>query len=265
MSESAKSAADRGAAPHQTLSAEALSFHLRRWIKGRDGPTANLAYRLVMAVRHAEVPVIRPLHALLYYGWLGVSGALSAAVCILWWTPLFKARLAAPAPRLHLYGGGLPMIIGPLIVRLGRDCRVSTQTTFLGRTVGAELPQLIVGDNVDIGWQTTIAVGRRVVIGDNARVAARAFLAGYAGHPLDAAARAAGLPDTDGQVGDIVLEDDVWLATGVTVGAGVRIGRGTVVAAGSVVTRDLPPSVLAAGAPASVVRVIGQDANAERR
>jgi acetyltransferase-like isoleucine patch superfamily enzyme len=111
-----------------------------------------------------------------------------------------------------------------------------------------------VGNNVDIGWQTTIAVGRSIEIGNNVRSAGRAFLAGYPGHPIDAAARATGAPDTEDQIGDIVLEDDVWLATGVTVSAGVRIGRGTIVAAGSVVTKDLPPGVLAAGVPARVVR-----------
>jgi acetyltransferase-like isoleucine patch superfamily enzyme len=80
------------------------------------------------------------------------------------------------------------------------------------------------------------------------------MLAGFPGHPMDAADRAAGAPDTADQIGDIVLERDVWLASGVTVLAGVRIGQGTVVAAGSVVTRDLPAQVLAAGVPARVIR-----------
>jgi acetyltransferase-like isoleucine patch superfamily enzyme len=131
---------------------------------------------------------------------------------------------------------------------------VSGQTTISGRSTAPDTPELTVGNNVDIGWQTTIAVGRRVVLGDNVRIAGRAFLAGYPGHPLDPADRAAGLPETEDQVGDIVLEDDVWLATGVSVMAGVRIGRGTVVAAGSVVTRDLPAGVLAGGMPARVIR-----------
>jgi hypothetical protein len=93
------------------------------------------------------------------------------------------------------------------------------------------------------------------------RLAANVHLAGYPGHPIDAAARARGEPETDDQVGDIVLEDDVWLATGVTVLKGVRIGCGTIVGAGSVVTRDLPAFVLAGGAPARVIRSIEQGAS----
>jgi acetyltransferase-like isoleucine patch superfamily enzyme len=236
--------------------AAAASLRFRHWIKGRKTPLADLAYRSARAVRHAEIPVIRPVHGPLYYAYVSVMMVARAAARVLWWTPLLKARLAGPAPGLYLYGG-LPLIVGPLIIRLGRDCRVSGHTTFSGRSAGGTVPELLVGDNVDIGWQTTIAVGRRVVLGDNVRIAGRAFLAGYPGHPLDAAARSAGFPDTPDQVGDILLEDDVWLATGVTVTAGVRIGRATVVAAGSVVTRDLPPGVLAGGVPAKVIRPIG--------
>ena len=105
-----------------------------------------------------------------------------------------------------------------------------------------------------MGWQNQIAVGTSVRIGDNVRLAGRCMLAGFPGHPIDAADRALGLADTTDQIGPIVLECDVWLATGVTVLANVTIGQGTIVAAGSVVTRDLPSFVLAGGIPARVIR-----------
>jgi acetyltransferase-like isoleucine patch superfamily enzyme len=54
--------------------------------------------------------------------------------------------------------------------------------------------------------------------------------------------------------GPIVIEDDVWLGTGVVVVSGVRIGRGAVVGACSVVTRDIPPGAIAVGSPARVVK-----------
>jgi acetyltransferase-like isoleucine patch superfamily enzyme len=228
---------------------------LKEWAKRGDGPMAQRLWCLAKAARGGAVPVVPFLHKPLYALHLAISGLLGNLARALYWTPLFQSRLEAPAPNLHLYGG-MPLVLGRLRLRFGADCRISAQSTFSGRPGSAD-PVLTVGRNVDIGWQTTIAVGGRVTIGDNVRIAGRAFLAGYPGHPLDAAARAAGLPDTADQIGDIVLEDDVWLATGVTVSAGVTIGRGTIVAAGSVVTKNLPAFVLAAGAPAKVVRVLG--------
>ncbi len=225
---------------------------LKQWAKRRDTPASRAIYDLAKAVRGARVPVIRPLHRTLYGLHLGIRNALAEAGRILWWTPLFLSRVENSAPGLRLYSG-MPQVIGPLRIRLGRDVRLSGISTLIGRSSSAD-PVLSVGDNVDIGWQTTISVGTKIEIGNNVRLAGRCMLAGFPGHPLDPVARAEGKADTEEQIGDIILENDVWLATGVMVMAGVRIGHGTVVAAGSVVTKDLPPMVLAAGAPARVIR-----------
>ena len=137
---------------------------------------------------------------------------------------------------------------------MGNSVRLAAMTTISGRAVGRRVPKLVIGDNVGIGWRTSISVGQNIVIGNNVRIAGDCYLAGYPGHPVDANARANGLPDTDDQIGDIVLHDDVWLATGVKVMPGVTIGKGTIVAAGSIVTKDLPDYVLAAGSPAKVIK-----------
>jgi acetyltransferase-like isoleucine patch superfamily enzyme len=225
----------------------------RRWVKTRNSPVSNLAYRIITGARTTSMPVMPGIHAGLYHLHRTVISLLGHAARILWYTPLFQSQLTHPAQRLHVYSG-MPLILGSVAITFGDRVRISGQSTISGRSTGTFEPVLLVGDNVDIGWQTTIAVGRRVEIGNNVRIAGRAFLAGYPGHPLDAAERAAGLPEHDDQVGDIVLEDDVWLASGVSVMAGVRIGRGTIVAAGSVVAKDLPPGVIAAGVPARIVR-----------
>jgi acetyltransferase-like isoleucine patch superfamily enzyme len=230
---------------------------LKSWVKRRETPLARLAYGLVSGARTARMPVIRPLHRALYAGWLGGWNLWAELTRALWWTPLFVSRCETDAPGLMLYSG-MPQVIGPLRIRLGKGVRLSGISTLIGRATTSPAPLLEVGGNVDIGWQCQISVGTKVVIGDNVRLAGRCMLAGFPGHPMDAAARAAGAPDTEDQIGDIILENDVWLATGVTVVAGVRIGEGTVVAAGSVVTRDLPPGVLAAGAPARVVRELAR-------
>ncbi len=233
-------------------------LNLKHWAKRRETPAARAVYRLARTVRGARLPVIRPLHRTLYALHLAARHTVAEAARILWWTPLFVSRLETSAPQLRLYDG-MPQVLGPLRITMGRGCRVSGQSTLIGRSSSVG-PLLAIGDNVDIGWQTTISAGTRVELGDNVRLAGRCMLAGFPGHPMDPDARAAGAPDTADQVGDIVIERDVWLATGTMVMAGVRIGHGTVVAAGSIVTRDLPPMVLAAGAPARVIRSLEQAA-----
>ncbi|WP_310620815.1 acyltransferase [Flexibacterium corallicola] len=227
----------------------------KEWLKKQDHPAAAKLFKIVKLIKSASVPTIPWLHNWFYQLSRLLKHTFFGFIRIFWTTPLFQSQLTSPAPQLFIYGG-MPLVLGNLNMDFGRDVRISGQTTLSARSGGQGTPQLSIGSNVDIGWQTTIAVGRRVKLGDNVRMAGRNFLAGYPGHPLNPEDRAKGLPETEDQVGDIILEDGVWLATGVIVSAGVTIGAGTVVAAGSVVTKDLPPRVLAAGVPAKVIRYL---------
>lgn len=229
------------------------SGKLRAWVKGRHTPLARTAYDVGIWARYASVPVIPGVHRALYLLHTSIVTVLSAVTRVLWYTPLFQSRLETPARRLYLYGG-MPFIMGPVRIRLGDKCRVAGAISISGRSAEGVEPVLDVGDNVDLGWGSHITVGRSIVIGNNVRLAMGIYLMGYPGHPLDAVSRARGDMDTDDQVGDIILEDDVWLGSRATVLGGVRIGRGTIVAAGSVVTKDLPPYVIAGGIPATVKR-----------
>jgi len=232
-----------------------MLHNLKVWIKTDDSLTARIFRSTYFYIRNFQIPTIWVLHRSLYALHKLITGLIEWVLRVTYWTPLFKSRLENTAPHLYLYGG-MPLITGPLSIRIGKDCRISGVTTFSGRWSSKPKPSLIIGDNVGIGWQTTIAVGARVEIGNNVRIAGRAFIAGYPGHPINAKDRAAGLPDTKDQIGDVILEHDVWLGTGVIVLAGVRIGAGSIIASGSIVTRDLPPNVLAAGVPAKIIRNI---------
>ena len=55
----------------------------------------------------------------------------------------------------------------------------------------------------------------------------------------------------------ITIEDDVWIGAGAIITDGVRVCKGAVVAAGAVVTQDVPPFTVVGGAPARVLRRVG--------
>jgi acetyltransferase-like isoleucine patch superfamily enzyme len=232
----------------------------KKWLKTSKHPFAQNGFRVLKGIQLFELPVPRVLFKPVYYLHNFVTGLLAASARILYWTPLFKSRVIRAGKNLYLYGG-MPYLSGPLQISYGNNCRISGQTTFSARMVSQPAPELILGDNIDIGWMSTIAVGSKVTIGNNVRIAGQAFLAGYPGHPLDAADRAAGLSDIDGQVGDITIEDDVWIATGVTILPNVRIGKRSIIATGSIVTKDVPADVIAGGIPAKVIRSFSSGEN----
>ena len=52
----------------------------------------------------------------------------------------------------------------------------------------------------------------------------------------------------------VIIEDDVWVGTGVTILKGVHVGRGAIIAAGAVVTKNVPPYSIVGGVPARVLK-----------
>lgn len=226
-------------------------YQWKNWLQHHPDPNYRKLFTMLKRLRNWELPTPRLYNRAIYALLLTLRNSSESLMRVLIHTPAFKGRVHSCGRQLLLYGGQ-PYISGPLQIQVGDRCRISGQTTFSGRSASGTT-HLVIGNNVGIGWQTTIAVGRNVIIEDNVRIAGRAFLFGYPGHPMNAELRAQGLPDDDSQVGDIHLEKNVWLGTNVSVKGGVTIGEGTVVCAGSVVTKSLPPFVLAAGNPAKVL------------
>ena len=90
-----------------------------------------------------------------------------------------------------------------------------------------------------------------ITIGNNVRMAAHCSIVAF-NHVVE--------DDSKGVRGQgitkagIVIEDDVWIGTGVRILDGVRIAEGCVIGAGSVVTKDMPPYSICVGVPARVLR-----------
>ena len=58
--------------------------------------------------------------------------------------------------------------------------------------------------------------------------------------------------------GPVIIGSNVWLGDNVVIVGPVRIGDGAVVGANSVVTSDIPENVIAAGAPAKIIKSFDQ-------
>lgn len=91
-------------------------------------------------------------------------------------------------------------------------------------------------------------------IGDGVMIAPNVTLT-TTGHPVHPARRV----DYARFSEPIVIEDKVWIGSNAVVLPGVRIGYGSVIGAGSVVSRDVPPMVVAVGAPCRVLRAVTDD------
>lgn len=229
---------------------------MRTLIKQHLSPGQIISIKaLLQKVRGWYLPCIPVVHPLFYWLHLAIKSAIHCILQKCYFTPMFISRLEHSPRNLQL-DCGMPQLLGSLTIRLGENCRISGISTLCGRVWGTATPQLIVGNNVDIGWQNTLAVGTAIRLDDNVRLAGKVFLAGFPGHPMEPHARASGEPDTEQQIGDIHLCRDVWIGTGAMVMAGVTIGAGSVIAAGSVVTKDIPPGVLAGGNPARIIKTL---------
>lgn len=114
--------------------------------------------------------------------------------------------------------------------------------------------QIRIGSGTFANFGLTILDVASVTIGNDVQIGPH-FQLLTASHPLDPGPRR----DKWEYAKPIVIEDNVWLGGGVIVCPGVTIGENTVIGAGSVVTGDLPPSVLAVGSPARVVRSLHRE------
>jgi acetyltransferase-like isoleucine patch superfamily enzyme len=99
-----------------------------------------------------------------------------------------------------------------------------------------------------------LAASELIEIGDHVMFANHCFV-GDSDHRYDDPARPVTHQGFEVK-GPVRIGDSCWFGVGCVVTGGVTIGDRAVIGANSVVTRDIPPGVIAAGAPAKVIREI---------
>jgi maltose O-acetyltransferase len=110
---------------------------------------------------------------------------------------------------------------------------------------------ILIGGNFYANYDCVILDCAPVTIGDNVLFGPGVHIY-TAGHPAHPEPRNAGIE----YAAPVTIGNNVWLGGRVVVTPGVTIGDNAVIGAGSVVTRDVPPSVIAAGNPCRVLRAV---------
>lgn len=134
-------------------------------------------------------------------------------------------------------------------IRIGDGVVIGRQTA-----LHCKNGDIVIGDEVNIGYNCEVASSGRVEIGPQVLIAAYTYLVG-GGHRFDR---------TDVPVMEqgraargIRIGAGAWIGAHVTVLDGVTIGRDAVVGAGSVVTQDVPDNTIVVGVPARPLRERG--------
>lgn len=131
-------------------------------------------------------------------------------------------------------------------IRFGASPQVSPDVVF------SNPERIVIGDRVALGsrchvWagpgHAQVRIGNDVLFGPEVLVTAASYRYND-GSPVTQQAM---------NEADVVIGDDVWLATRAVVLPGARIGRGAIVAAGAVVRGEVPDYAIVAGSPAKVV------------
>jgi acetyltransferase-like isoleucine patch superfamily enzyme len=107
-----------------------------------------------------------------------------------------------------------------------------------------------IGDATFIGRNTEFHTSTKIIVGNDCMIASQCIFAGV-GHEYRKDLPINNQPTT---VGDIVIEDDVWLGIGTKVLQGVVIGKGSIIGAGSLVNKSIPGNEVWAGCPARFIK-----------
>jgi len=166
-----------------------------------------------------------------------------------------------PRPRLWV-----KLFLNPLKHKRGKGSKIRRRTRIdvlpwnnfsLGNystiedftTINNGVGDVIIGDRTRIGLGNTL-IGP-IKIGNDIMFAQNIVMSGLNHGYEDITKSIHDQPVTTAQ---IIIEDQVWIATNSVVVAGVTIGKHAVVAAGSVVTKDVPPYSIVAGNPAKIIK-----------
>jgi len=148
---------------------------------------------------------------------------------------------------------GKMIVRGPGKVRIGSNFYVDGLTNnHVCLSVGVPGALIEFGDNCGLNG-TVLQCSRHIRVGDWSNIA-DAYITDTPAHTLSRNRRQLGSIDISGV--PVEIKQNVWVSTKVVILHGVTIGENSVIAACSLIRKDVPPNVMVAGNPQSVIKEI---------
>ena len=116
-------------------------------------------------------------------------------------------------------------------------------------------PQIIIGDNVSIGFDCHIGAISKVSIGNDVLMGSKIYISDH--YHGEIATKDLDIPPIKRELyskGHVTIGDGVWIGDNVSIMPGVRIGNKSIIGANSVVTKDVPERTVVAGVPARIIK-----------
>ncbi len=146
-------------------------------------------------------------------------------------------------------------ITGSGRISIGLNCYLGYKLGGQVRACGIELQartehaQIRIGDNVLSNNNLFICSSNYIEIGQNTLIGQQVTIMDFEAHGI--------APDkrkTIGEIGNVIIGENVWIGNNVTILKNSEIGKNTIVATGSIVSGKFPENVIIGGIPAKIIK-----------
>ena len=110
---------------------------------------------------------------------------------------------------------------------------------------------ILIGDNVSTNNNLLVCAANKIVIGKKTLIGENVTILDHEAHGIHPDLR-----NRIGEIGKVIIKENVWLGNNVTILKNTIIGDNTIVATGSVVSGEFPSIVIIGGIPAKIIKKI---------
>lgn len=145
-------------------------------------------------------------------------------------------------------------VVGEERISIGSGVFVGAGSWF--QAFDSQTSKIEIGDGTSIAGNCVLSAAVSIRIGKRVLFARNVYIADHM-HAFEDPNLAV-LDQGIDRRGPVEIADGAWLGQNVVIGPGVRVGRGAVIGANSVALDDVPDRAVAVGAPARVIRILGE-------